>query len=234
MKEGWQTKKLGVLCEIELGKTPARANSAFWDEKRETGNVWLSIADLLKAEDNIVWELGGRQALEVLREVLTGLSPTDQELAQHSIFVGLVINEMKPKFGTGDFLIRTLVGIDPPSGAIAVADPVSIGQTLQFHLRDPSASREDLRRLLAEHSSTRHAAPPAGALLFNCLGRGKSFYGTAHHDLKTIRTFSGKLPVGGFFCNGEIGPVGRTNFLHGYTASLGLFRPSERPAPEGA
>ncbi|MGD1088116.1 MAG: restriction endonuclease subunit S [Verrucomicrobiota bacterium] len=54
MKEGWQTKKLGELCEIELGKTPARANSAFWDEKRETGNVWLSIADLLKAEDNIV------------------------------------------------------------------------------------------------------------------------------------------------------------------------------------
>jgi type I restriction enzyme S subunit len=54
MKAGWQTKNLGDLCEIELGKTPARANSTYWDEKRETGNVWLSIADLLKAEDNIV------------------------------------------------------------------------------------------------------------------------------------------------------------------------------------
>jgi type I restriction enzyme S subunit len=54
MKKGWQTKKLGELCEIELGKTPARANASFWDEKRETGNVWLSIADLLKAEDNVV------------------------------------------------------------------------------------------------------------------------------------------------------------------------------------
>ncbi len=54
MKNRWQTKKLGDLCEIELGKTPARANNAFWDEKRETSNVWLSIADLLNAEDNIV------------------------------------------------------------------------------------------------------------------------------------------------------------------------------------
>ncbi|MBU0701816.1 restriction endonuclease subunit S [bacterium] len=53
-KEGWETKKLGHLCEIELGKTPSRANKAFWDEKRETNNVWLSIADLLNADDNIV------------------------------------------------------------------------------------------------------------------------------------------------------------------------------------
>ena len=54
MKNGWQAKKLGALCEIELGRTPARANNSYWDERRETGNVWLSIADLLKAEDNIV------------------------------------------------------------------------------------------------------------------------------------------------------------------------------------
>jgi len=54
VKSGWQIKKLGDLCEIELGKTPARANKAFWDEKRETGNVWLSIADLLNAKGNIV------------------------------------------------------------------------------------------------------------------------------------------------------------------------------------
>jgi type I restriction enzyme S subunit len=54
MKKGWQTKTLGELCEIELGKTPARANASFWDEERETSNVWLSIADLLKAEDNVV------------------------------------------------------------------------------------------------------------------------------------------------------------------------------------
>ena len=54
MKLHWQSKKLGELCEIELGKTPLRANAAFWDQGRVTSNIWLSIADLLKAEDNVV------------------------------------------------------------------------------------------------------------------------------------------------------------------------------------
>lgn len=56
MREGWQTKTLGDLCEIELGKTPARANASYWDKKCETGNVWLSIADLLKAGNNVVFD----------------------------------------------------------------------------------------------------------------------------------------------------------------------------------
>ena len=54
MNNGWQTKRLGDLCDIKLGKTPARANEEFWDEKLETSNVWLSIADLLNADDNVV------------------------------------------------------------------------------------------------------------------------------------------------------------------------------------
>jgi small ligand-binding sensory domain FIST len=33
----------------------------------------------------------------------------------------------------------------------------------------------------------------------------------------------GPHPSAGFFCNGEIGPVGGSNFLHGYTASIGLI-----------
>ena len=54
MKAGWTTKPLGELCNIELGKTPDRSNPAYWDEKGSTGNVWLSIADLLRAENRII------------------------------------------------------------------------------------------------------------------------------------------------------------------------------------
>jgi len=179
-----------------------------------------------KSEDNIIWQLGGRQAVEVLHEVLSTLSPEDRDLAQRgSIFVGLVINEMRPTFTPGDFLIRNIVGLDPNTGAMAINDQVHVGQNFQFHLRDASTSREELRRLLEQRGHAGQSLPPAGALLFNCTGRGKSLYGTSHHDVKTIQTIAGKLPIGGFFCNGEIGPVGGINFLHGYTASLGLFRP---------
>jgi len=53
MRAVWQTKRLSDICATELGKTPSRANAAFWDKKRETTNVWLSIADLLKAEESV-------------------------------------------------------------------------------------------------------------------------------------------------------------------------------------
>jgi small ligand-binding sensory domain FIST len=183
-----------------------------------------------KAEDNVLWELGGRPAVAVLHEVLAGLPPADRELAQQgSIFVGLVIHEMRHAFTFGDFLIRNVIGIDPGAGGIAISDHVEVGQTLQFHLRDASTSREELRKLLAQWGQA-HPTPPAGALLFNCTGRGRALYGVAHHDVQTILSLGGRLPIGGFFCNGEIGPIGSRNFLHGYTASLGVFRPSSAAA----
>lgn len=194
---------------------------------RPIGRPWI----ITKAEDNVIYELAGRQALGVLHEVLSTLSADDRELAQQgSVFIGLVYDEMRAKFASGDFLVRNLVGIDPNQGAIAVSDHVEVGHTLQFQLRDPSTSRQELRRLLNQVNQLPHVQPPVGCLLFNCTGRGKSLYGTANHDIRTIQMISGKLPVGGFFCNGEIGPIGGINLLHGYTASLGLFSPLTLPS----
>lgn len=184
-----------------------------------------------ESNDNLICRLGGRQALAVLHEALLTLSPEDRDLAQQgAIVVGTVMNEMRPRFSAGDFLIRQIIGLDPNLGGIAVADTMQVGQTVQFHLRDASTSREELRRMLARTQQGVPHDPPAGALMFNCLSRGKAFYGMSHHDIKAIHTFKGKLPVGGFFCNGEIAPVGGTNFLHGYTASVGFFRPSTKTA----
>lgn len=179
---------------------------------------------ITEAEENLVLQLAGRPAITVLHEALSRLEDADQELAQQgSIFAGLVIQESRQKYSSGDFLVRNIVGIDPDCGGIAIAEHAEVGQTLQFHLRDARTSRAELRRMLKES----HIYEPSGALLFNCLGRGKSLYGTANHDLRTIRHLIGDCPIGGFFSNGEIGPVGSVNFLHGYTASIGLFSPLE-------
>jgi small ligand-binding sensory domain FIST len=61
-------------------------------------------------------------------------------------------------------------------------------------------------------------------LMFSCLGRGESLYGEADFDSGILAEYF-PLPMGGFFCNGEIGPVGDNTFMHGYTVVFGMFRP---------
>jgi small ligand-binding sensory domain FIST len=117
--------------------------------------------------------------------------------------------------------------VDPRIGAIAIGDRIRPGQRIQFHLRDAEASAQELEMLLIDYQ-TKHAeqpSAPAGALLFNCLGRGEQFYGQQDFDTQLFRRFIGTTPIGGFFCQGEIGQVGDATFLHGYTAVFGLFRP---------
>lgn len=175
-----------------------------------------------KAEGHVLYELGGKPPLDVLRDVIRALSPADQELARQSLFAGLVMNEYRPRFGRGDFLVRNLMGYDAETGALMIGANLHVGQTLQFQLRDAKTSDEDLRAHLADLESRRGAAK--GALLISCCGRGRGLYGMPHHDSAVIQAMRGPVPMGGFFANGEIGPVGSVNYIHGYTSSLAVIR----------
>ena len=175
---------------------------------------------ITKAESNVIHELGGRPALERLREIYGGLDPADRELVRTSLHVGRVASEYQAEFRSGDFLVRNVVGADPESGVIAVGDLVRTGQTVQFHVRDAASAHDDLARLLDE-AATHEAA--AGALVFTCNGRGTRLFPAPHHDARCLQDRLGPLPAAGFFAQGEIGPIGRLNCLHGFTASIALF-----------
>ncbi len=178
-----------------------------------------------KAERNVIAELGGRPALVQLQELFDKLSSEEQQLARQGLHVGQVIDEYRDAFGRGDFLVRNVQGADPESGAIAIGDWVRVGQTVQFHVRDAATADEDLDTLLsaARQDSASHAA---GALLFTCNGRGTRLFDQPHHDAAALAQHWPNLPAAGFFAQGEIGPVGRKNFLHGFTASIALFGPA--------
>jgi small ligand-binding sensory domain FIST len=172
--------------------------------------------------DNLVLELDGRMALEVLRELLDGLAEPDIRLARRALFVGVALpgNEGHV-LGRGDFLVRNLIGVDPTSGGIGVAERLVDNAVIQFHVRDAETSDEDLRAHLAMRD--REPARTAGALMFTCMGRGRRLYGEPDHESGILRAAYGELPVAGFFCNGEIGPVGGTTHLHGYTSVIASF-----------
>lgn len=166
-----------------------------------------------------------RKPLEVLRELIQTLSEEDRMLAQNSLFIGVARDEFKQDLEQGDFLIRQLLGVDPRAGAIAIGDRVRPGQRIQFHLRDAHTSAEDLEMLLTKYQQkSAFPSDAAGALMFSCLGRGEGLYGCPNFDSRMFRRYFSNIPVAGFFCNGEIGPVGSSTFLHGYTSVFGIFR----------
>lgn len=175
------------------------------------------------ADRNLVRQLDGKPAFEVLRDLVNTLEPRDLALARHSLFAGLVMRRHRESYGKGDFLIRNLIGLDPESGVVAVGSLVETGSVLQFHLRDAATSAEDLASLLGAYRAAQ-GQDARGALLFSCLGRGVGLYGKPDHDSSLIRRHLGDVSIGGFFCNGEIGQVQGQSYLHGYTSALAIFR----------
>lgn len=173
------------------------------------------------AEDNVVYELAGQPALERLHDEIATLPPSEQLLAAQGILAGVVIDENLPEYRRGDFLMRGLLGADEDTGALLLGDEVRVGQTVQFHVRDARSADDDLRESLAR--ALGNGARAAGALLFTCNGRGSQMFAEASHDARVVTELLGSFGVAGFFCGGEIGPVGSRTFLHGFTATMAVF-----------
>ncbi len=174
-----------------------------------------------RSEQNVIFELGRRPALEAAQAMLQRLSDSEKQMLRGGLLLGVVINEYQDRFGRGDFLVRSLMGADPESGALVVGDMVRAGQTVQFHVRDADTAHEDLEALLEPQASL---SAPAGALMFSCNGRGSRMFAVPNHDAAVTLGVLPDLPLAGFFAMGELGPVGGRSFIHGHTASIALFR----------
>ncbi len=174
-------------------------------------------------KENILISVDGRPPVAFLQALFAELPDRDRQLMKQALFVGIAMTSAKEHFEPGDFLIRNILGVDNEHGSLAVGAPLRAGQTIQFHVRDSKSSAEDLRAVFERAGETK--TQTRGALLFSCVGRGRSLYGRPNHDTEFFAQNVGPVPLGGFFCNGEIGPVGGTTYLHGYTSSFGLFRP---------
>ena len=177
-------------------------------------------AVITRCDGNVVYELAGKPALERLRREIAALSSEEQALAARGLLAGLVIDENRPQYDAGDFLMRGLLGTDQATGALALGETVRVGQTLRFFVRDAASADADLRQAL---SGALRDARPAGALLFTCNGRGTNMFPEPDHDARVVTETFATEALAGFFCGGEIGPVGGKAFLHGFTATLAVF-----------
>jgi small ligand-binding sensory domain FIST len=168
------------------------------------------------ANANLIEQLAGQPALDRLQHLVEHATPDERALLANGLHIGVVIDEQQERFTRGDFLVRNVIGADRASGAIAIGDVVPVGATVQFHVRDAITADEDLRLLLAGPRAS-------AALVFTCNGRGTHLFGAPDHDARLVHEAVGRGAVAGMFCAGEVGPIGRRNFLHAFTASVLLF-----------
>jgi small ligand-binding sensory domain FIST len=214
----------------------------FGDEVVETGAVGVALSGIellpcvsqgaaplgpeltiTAAEGNVIHELAGRPAVEMLQRTISQLSTRERGLIAGGVLVGLVIDSGKTEYEQGDFLVRGIAGADPATGRVAVAAMVREGQVIRLHARDARSADEDLRRQLRVRMDALAGDTPAGAIVFSCNGRGAEMFGACDHDAATVAEELGGAPAAGFFAAGEIGPVGGRSFLHGFTATIAVF-----------
>ncbi|KAG2450418.1 hypothetical protein HYH02_004920 [Chlamydomonas schloesseri] len=189
-----------------------------------------------------------------LQSVLGGMTETQLRRTVSNLTVGVAPEGLKPaaELEPQDFLIRALRGFDAEQ-ALVVGDYMRAGQRLRFMVRDKQGAQEDLTShglafkrkqlqamLMGGTGGGEGAAPPSqpfGMLVFTCNGRGSGLYGEDSYDARTLSTYV-PVPVAGFQCNGEIGRVGNTTHLHGFTCAAGVLRLTNEvgavPPPPGS
>jgi len=177
---------------------------------------------ITKVDGNVVLELGGKPALDQLAQLSSSVNDHERHMLESGLLLGGVIDEHKDHFGRGDFLVRSVMGLDRKRKGIAAGEFYRLGKTVQFHVRDAQTAVEDLQLLL---DAQQLVETPFAGLLVTCNGRGRNLFHEDDHDLTIIRERLGEVPIAGFFAAGEIGPIGGTSFLHGHTACLTMFRP---------
>lgn len=243
-----------IMGGLAAGDIDDRAMCLFYnDEIIEEGGIGLAIGGtyamvpliaqgctpigeswtITKVLDNGLLEgISNRPAYQMLLDTFKTLSTEEQRRAQRNILVGLAANEYQDSFTRGSFLIRQLLGFDKRMGALAIGAVPRTGQTLQFQMRDPTTADYDLRTQLVQLRRTLGEQEPVAALLCSCNGRGMGMFGIPDHDAAMIARELNHIPLAGFFCSGEIGPVGNRSYLHCYAASLGVI--VRLPAPRDA
>jgi small ligand-binding sensory domain FIST len=237
-----QTAKLGGLASgMEQADTPCLL---FNETVYRNGVIVLALTGNLKVDtlvaqgcrpiglpmfansthENLVLELDGKVPREVLTELYATLSRADRKLFTDALFLGVAMESQREQYQAGDFLVRTILGLDPQSGALWVNSHVPTHSVVQLHLRDAQTSAYDLEQLLRRYRAAPESRQAAGAVLLSCFGRGAQLYGHPDHDSNAFKQYLGDVPLAGFFSNGEIGPVNGVTHLHSYTSVFGVFR----------
>jgi small ligand-binding sensory domain FIST len=208
---------------------------------RPIGDKSLTVTEMHK--DQVITKLDGKSALEVLQEVTKNASPEDRRLIETGLLCGIASSD-----GGGDYLSRQIAGIIPNIGGVVVGANVQEGDKFCFQVRDAAIAEQDLKWMVERAKAARLVngdCQPLAAIQISCVARGRGMFGVPNMDITNImEMLPGEHPViGGFFANGEIGPIGisggsshetKPSHVHGFTTVVAtIYRKGNAESDEG-
>jgi hypothetical protein len=170
---------------------------------------------------NVIYEIDGKPAVEVLKEYLPERALTeDEDWLPYSVSLSLCFKApsyMKDE----EYVVRGIPAVRMADGSITVQTEVSEGTSVWFSSRDKQKVAIGLDRMAAQIKEQLGGEKPKLVFQFDCATRGKMMF-REQEKLQLLRRFRQSVgpdvPWAGFYAFGEIGPVEEHNNRNLYTA----------------
>jgi len=174
-----------------------------------------------RSQGNVIYEIDGKPALEVLQEYLPDYALADYWLGRrYALTYALCFRA--PSYMKGqEYIFRAMPSVNKADGSVTVQTEVQEGTSVWFSSRDKKKTTTGLDQM-ADHIKLQLGdAQPKLVFHFDCIARGKAMFRDQEklRNLRRLRQAVGpEVPWAGFYTSGEIGPVGKHNCYHNYTA----------------
>ena len=174
-----------------------------------------------RSQGNVIYEIDGRPALEVLKEYLPeGALTDDRDWMRYAISLALCFKA--PSYiKDEEYVVRGMPAVRIAEGSIAVQTEVKEGMSVWLSSRDKEKISTGFDRMAAQIKEQLEGEKPKLVFQFECATRGKMMF-RDREKLQLLRRFRQSLdpdaPWVGFYTAGEIGPVEEHNLRHLYTS----------------
>jgi hypothetical protein len=174
-----------------------------------------------RSKGNVIYEIDGKSAVEVLKEYLPEHALTDdRDWMRYAISLALCFRApsyMKDE----EYVVRGVPAVKMDDGSITVQTEVPEGTSVWLSSRDKEKISTGFDRMAAQIKEQLGGEKPKLIFQFECATRGKMMF-REQEKLQLLERFRQSLdpdaPWVGFYAAGEIGPVEEHNLRHLYTS----------------
>jgi hypothetical protein len=175
---------------------------------------------ITKADGNVVLEIDGRRAVDVVADLTGGVAVADW--SDYPLFITLGINNGDPfgEYREDDYSVRLCMDVDRERGGLVFfGDDLVAGTQVQLMRRSINFDYiQDRTRALLDGQEGRR---PFLALYIDCAGRAATYAGTEYDEAEEVqRAIGEEVPLFGWYVGCEIAKAGDRMQSHNWTGIL--------------